>query len=171
MNNNKRNIRSEALNLLRFPLACVVVTIHLFNNYILVVQGVNYNLSDFPGFMSIALFARAFLHGVSVPVYFFIAGYVFFLGINLTMEKYWRKMQNRFKSLLIPYMLWNSLAILFFMIPYIPWLHSVFPNSDWNELHFTIKGILDSFWIYNPDSTFFASVESTIVPPINCNIQ
>ena len=94
-------LRSRSLDLLRYPLALVVLTVHL--------RGVHTHLMiDYAPWLW--RFIQAYLSGISVPVYFFIAGYVFFLNVNLTRETYLRKMRNRFHSLFIPYVAWNMLA-------------------------------------------------------------
>lgn len=144
-----RSLRSQALDLLRFPLAVVIVTIHVFTGFSTLIHGEVFDFTDYPIFMGIILFCKAFLSAQSVPIYFFIAGYVFFLGINLTMETYWRKLRNRFKSLFIPYLIWNSLTIISVLIPFLPSLHSIFPGCDYHELNFSLKNILSCFWMYD----------------------
>lgn len=167
MAENKK-LRSQALDMLRFPLAVVIVTIHVFAYYNVTMQGKAYNLTDFSGFMTLVMFAKSFLAGQSVPVYFFISGYVFFLGINLTMETYWRKMKNRFHSLLIPYVLWNTLAIVLVLITFLPALHGIFPNSDWSRVHITGSDIFSCYWIY--DACFQTSPSSGVLPPFPIDI-
>lgn len=144
-----RSLRSQALDLLRFPLAVVIVTIHVFTGFSTMIHGEVFNFTDYPIFMGIILFCKAFLASQSVPIYFFIAGYVFFLGINLTMETYWRKLRNRFKSLFIPYIIWNTLTIISALLPFLPCLHSFFPGCDYHNLDISLKNILSCFWTYN----------------------
>ena len=151
--NQTRSVRSQALDLLRFPLACVVVTIHVFAGCDFAIQGEEFDLSGYGVFMALTAFAKAFLAAQSVPVYFFIAGYVFFLGITLTKETYFRKMKNRFRSLFIPYVLWNVLGIVMVLFPFIPALHSIFPGCDWHDLNISFRTILSCFWNYAEPGT------------------
>lgn len=149
MNNEARSIRSQALDLLRFPLAIVVVTIHIFTGISTSMHGQEFDFSNYTFFMSVILFSKSFLAGYSVPIYFFIAGYVFFLGITLTKETYIRKMHNRFKSLFIPYIVWNTIALLLVLFPYLPALHSIFPGCDYHNLQITFRNIISCYWVYD----------------------
>lgn len=149
MNTETRSIRSQALDLLRFPLAIVVVTIHVFTGFSTTMHEQVYDFSGYTFFMNVILFSRSFLAGQSVPIYFFIAGYVFFLGVTLTKETYLRKMHNRFKSLFIPYIIWNSVALLLILFPFLPMLHSIFPGCNYHDLQITFRNIISSYWIYD----------------------
>ena len=73
------DLRSQSLDLLRFPLAVVVVTVHLFTLEGIKISGNSLDVTNSAFFLNITLFVRAFFSAISVPVYFFIAGYVFFL--------------------------------------------------------------------------------------------
>lgn len=146
MSDNRKDVRSQALDLLRFPLACVVVTIHVFVGASFVVQGVSYDFTEFWLSRELIVFAQSFLAGQSVPIYFFIAGYVFFLGINLDMSTYSRKMRNRFKSLFIPYISWNLLASLMALLPFLPVLSGFFPGLVGKSPDFHLANILNMFW-------------------------
>lgn len=92
---------SRSLDALRYPLALAVLLIHL--------RGVHHHLIEeyVPWF---GRFIWAFVSGVSVPAFFFIAGYLFFLNTELTREVYLHKMRRRLSSLLVPYVAWNMLA-------------------------------------------------------------
>lgn len=114
--NTDNHLRTQSLDLLRFPLAIVVLTIHAFGT-----DGIQINLSptsaeQYPIFTSITYFIEAFLAGKSVPIYYFISGFVFFLGVEMTYETYARKFKNRIKSLVIPYFVWNALALLMVLL-------------------------------------------------------
>ena len=79
-------IHSQALNLLRFPLAVVIVTVHVFGY-----QPNGYNATEFPLFNFVKSFVEAFLHWQSVPVYYFISGFVFFIGLSTWNKEKWIK--------------------------------------------------------------------------------
>ena len=96
----RADLRSRSLDFLRYPLAMAVLVVHLCNEHSEAMQYV-------------PLLRRAtssFIGGQSVPIYFFIAGYVFFLNTDLGKKEYRRKLRNRFHSLLVPYLSWNLLA-------------------------------------------------------------
>lgn len=111
------DLRSQSLDLLRFPLAVVILIIHTFNANGFTIQGVPVSLENMPILLEINLFIDGFLRGQSVPIYFFISGFVFFLGVGFTKEKYLQKLKNRVKTLLIPYLIWNIIAILRGLLP------------------------------------------------------
>lgn len=160
----RRDLHNQALNLLLFPLACMVVFIHVFSGSSLTAQC---NDSDFPFVRFMILFARSFFSGQCVPIYFFIAGFVFFQGMNLSMHSYDRKMNDRFKSLFIPYLAWNTLGMLLILIsnisifsgPYV--LSGVIP-----DIH--ISNIINMYWngaegiAYHIGDSVFCSVSQNM---------
>lgn len=97
---------------------------------------------------NLVVFARCFLSGQSMPIYFFIAGYVFFIGINFTMDVYERKMKNRFKSLLIPYVSWNVIAIAIKALPLLPFIGALAVGEE-KELVLRLPNFLEIFWNNN----------------------
>jgi fucose 4-O-acetylase-like acetyltransferase len=48
----------------------------------------------------------------AVPIFFLISGYYFFYGKAFTLEAYKQKIKKRVRTLLVPYILWNTLLIL-----------------------------------------------------------
>lgn len=138
-------IRKNTLDLLRFPLAIVVLSIHVFSSEGIMIQGIKYTYENYPVFQCLNYIIDAFLRGQSVPIYFFISGYVFFLNTNLTIEKYKMKLHNRFKSLFIPFVLWNVVALLtkFVFIFFFP---DYFPGLQKSTLNFSISAIINIFW-------------------------
>jgi len=51
---------------------------------------------------------------VAVPVFFTLSGYFFFRGMDvLTLDVYKKKLATRFRTLFIPYMIWNCMPVLF----------------------------------------------------------
>ena len=91
--------RDLSYDLLRFPLAIVILVEHIFST-----TGVptSQGISQVQLFPIVQDFINAFLRGHSVPIFFFISGYVFFLGRNLTPTSYWKKLKTRFFSLFLP---------------------------------------------------------------------
>lgn len=141
-----KSVISEALDILRFPLAIVVVLIHVFS-----VGPIMYGvpngaeLSLFNGF---SIFISAFLKGISVPIYFFISGYVFFREKVFSYDLYKHKIKNRLKTLLIPYIVWNSVAIILIALKSLP-IFSSFLSYEGTTCDFSIENIVSCFWKYN----------------------
>lgn len=74
---NRNDLRSQSLDLLRFPLAVVVLIVHVFTISDVAFGGQRLSVEDFPLFVHMRNFLDAFLRGQSVPIYYFISGYVF----------------------------------------------------------------------------------------------
>ena len=103
---------SKAINLLRFPLACLIVIKHYYTPDISadIFGGEVYNF--------IGVFVTNVFTAVPVPLFMMISGYLYFNKCNLSegfgREVYINKTRSRIKSLLIPYLIWNLLVFLFF---------------------------------------------------------
>lgn len=144
---NKRH--SQVLDLLRFPLAVVIVIVHVFmGQSVIFVQGTEYSFAGMTIFSFFMKFVDAFLRNQSVPIYFFISGYVFFLSVKESYPKdmYVMKLKNRLKTLLVPYILWNIIATLVCFSYYFPPLSSFFPNLNVSDIDTSWKAILNIFW-------------------------
>lgn len=125
---------------LRFPLTLLVVFIHVpFNSSSVLCN----NLHKFwiEGVCSIA-----------VPTFFFISGYLFFTK-DFSCETYRSKLKRRIKTLLIPYIAWNFLALLAVVIPH------------YNDYNYSALNILAAF--INTKYSFLNTVgESPIDYPL-----
>ena len=93
---------------LRFPLTVLVVLLHTP----LLLCDSNIYGNGFACHLKILLsegVCRA-----AVPTFFFISGYFFFKKMEFWNWKLWRdKLKSRFYTLLVPYLLWNIVALLF----------------------------------------------------------
>ena len=143
------NLRTQSLDLLRFPLAVIIVSVHVFNSETIIIQDKIYDVGCISLYKDFLLFIEGFLRGISVPVYFFISGYVFFFGINqFTRNVYVKKLRNRIFTLLIPFIIWNITDII------IGFCKSAFNDiSSFStygiEMNLTLRNILSCFWKYN----------------------
>ena len=160
---SKDKLRSQALDLLRFPLAVVVLTVHIFNTQHqgLSFSGQTVNFNDYPIFIELNHIIDAFLRSQSVPIYYFISGYVFFIGLQeWNKEKYKNKLKNRTKSLLIPYIIWNSFFIIQLILTiYTPLSKYLAQASEFNP---TFENFLSCFWMYDG---CLAGVSETMYAP------
>lgn len=148
MAEKKDLLRTQALDLLRFPLAVVVLSVHVFSAQGLSFGGENINFESFPVFIELNNIINAFLRSQSVPIYYFISGYVFFLGLQKwNNEKYKNKLKNRVNSLLIPYIIWNS----FFIIQLIFTIYSPFGKylAQTSEFNPSLQNFISCFWMYD----------------------
>jgi surface polysaccharide O-acyltransferase-like enzyme len=106
-------LQSATIDLLRFPLIFMVIFIHL--SY----TAVHLPDADFPLFSEQGILNLLYLSlsdgicRLAVPTFFIISGYLFFINVtDFTWEQYKYKIKRRFRSLVIPYFLWNLIAII-----------------------------------------------------------
>jgi surface polysaccharide O-acyltransferase-like enzyme len=138
-------LSSERLSLLRFPLIVGVVFIHA--------AGFQVNLNDGSsgslGLMFIPDFIQNMLsHGVariSVPLFFCMSGYLFFLNFNFSVVSYTKKIKSRVDTLLIPFVFWNLLVIIvIFLGQSIPQLSAYFSGTKQSVITYTTFDFLNN---------------------------
>ena len=78
---------------------------------------------------------------IAVPIFFFISGYYFFHGKELTLTLYKEKLIRRFHTLLIPYILWN--LVPFFNIIGGNLFSILFRGKSFEALHTYLSDIWD----------------------------
>ncbi len=108
-------IQSKTINWLRFPLIVLVVYIHNYGaayNFSPVIDWTN--ISSIDVYEIIRIYFSKVISHLAVPCFFFISGYLFFYNINdFSKKTYVSKLNKRVYTLLIPYLLWNIIAIIF----------------------------------------------------------
>lgn len=150
---------------MRFPLAVFVVTVHVFNNNKVIAGGHAFNPVDIGVYQDVMLFIEAFIRGVSVPVFFFISGYVFFYGIDdFTKNRYIKKLRNRITTLLIPYLIWNSMEIVVGLLKCFYGDNNGFATYK-TILNLTLENLLSCFWAYNRQ--LFVAISNTTTEATN----
>jgi len=103
---------SQRIELLRFVLIIGIVFIHIHTGDIqfsgtILMGNVYAMLTEY---LSEAL-AR-----VSVPLFFALSGYLYFLNFEASSENFIKKFKSRFRTLFIPFVIWNMLIFIFFAI-------------------------------------------------------
>lgn len=104
--NSSQNQLSTAITSLRLPLIFFVIMLHCYS--VVYLEGMH--PIYFSGIYPFALW----IGETGVPGFLFISGYLFFLS----KKTYVRKLQARFHSLFIPYILWNALLLTAYIIAY-----------------------------------------------------
>lgn len=108
---------SESINMLRFPLAILVVFVHGFGADIDVVELHAGGLTGLAVYNYIRLFFSVVIAGSAVPIFFIISGYLLFLKVEeYNKAVYVSKLRKRLHSLVIPYFSWILLFILWTLI-------------------------------------------------------
>lgn len=120
---------NSTIAFLRLPLTLLVVFIH-----------VPFNSSD----EFSVIFHKFWIEGIcsiAVPAFFFISGFLFFTK-EFSWKTYGSKLKRRIRTLLVPYLAWNLIALLVVMIPHfndydfsIQNVLAVFVNTKYSFLH------------------------------------
>ena len=88
-----------------------VVFIHTYN---LTVYRISEDSVGFARFVFYFESVAAALWTAAVPMFFMTSGFLMFR--NFTWEKLWSKYQTRFRTVLIPYLLWNTIYYLYYIV-------------------------------------------------------
>lgn len=97
---------SAAMSWLRFPLIFLIILLHCYS----VVKLDGPRNTYFKVIYPISLW----LGETGVPGFFFISGYLFFLS----KKTYVQKLNTRIHTLLVPYLLWNTILLSLYLIAY-----------------------------------------------------
>lgn len=91
-------------------MAVLVIWIHTYNIEI-------YGIRPDSLFNGVVYHFEEYLHRFEefcVPFFFMLSAYLFFVNYELTIETIKRKYVSRFKSLFIPYLIWNLVGFIYF---------------------------------------------------------
>lgn len=110
-------LQSTTIDILRFPLAIMVVFIHM-NPKVTNLLEIDYNLLSCHGIKNLIgiLFSHV-IASIAVPTFYIISGFLFFINFqkwNWADNK--SKIRKRVKSLVIPYFLWNFVPFILYII-------------------------------------------------------
>lgn len=109
----KRGGYSETITMLRFPLAVLVVFIHVYHPNIDVYKLHMMGFSGIAIYEYVSRFFSVVLGSSAVPIFFIISGYLLFLKVDsYSKDVYIGKVRKRWQTLAIPYFLWIVLYAL-----------------------------------------------------------
>lgn len=136
------NRQSVCIDILRFPLMVAVVFIHT--------DLLNFRFGNDPIPESIHIFPYIFnlisggICRVAVPLFFIVSGYLFFRNHSGIDINYKQKFKHRFYTLLLPYLLWNTLFLCLFALG-----QFLFPNLlSGNNLLISDYTVFNYFQVY-----------------------
>lgn len=117
MNNLKyyNDLQSKTISFLRFFLIIGVIFIHSRPD-IYVFESMRLDVSQVPLFYYTTKIFSNILSRFSVPLFFFISGFLFFYNVNFTKIIYLEKLRSRIKTIFIPYIIWVSFFLFYYMI-------------------------------------------------------
>ena len=138
---------SKTISYLRFPLTVGVVFIHFNlakNGFSM--HGIKYGLDNPDWYDHFIKFFSDVLPRIGVPLFFLISGFLFFYRKDFDGNVYKQKLRSRAKTLLVPFVLWNIIAILIKASHSLPFLASIFPNANKTEFIFTPIRLFNTFF-------------------------
>ena len=103
---------SKTISYLRFPLTVGVAFIHFDLSQGLDIKGLTYGLNNPDWYFFIINLISGTLATTGVPLFLVISGYLFFYRKDFSGDVYKQKLKSRAKTLLVPFILWNVIAIL-----------------------------------------------------------
>jgi fucose 4-O-acetylase-like acetyltransferase len=134
------NIQSAVISWLRLPLIVMIVYIHSYglppvDASLPVIQSGVYEITR--------TVVSNMLCQSAVPCFFFISGFLFFYKVGeFSKDVYVGKLRKRFTTLLIPYLVWNQIALFMWFFREV---RSGLSFADvWHN--YLEKGLLSGFW-------------------------
>jgi surface polysaccharide O-acyltransferase-like enzyme len=132
---------SERITILRFLLIVLVVFIHI-------VPAETSNAGIFISDLFSNTFARS-----AVPLFFCISGYLFFNNFSCSLNTFIKKWKNRFKTLVIPYIFWNSALLCAIVVAgKMPMLGHYFDGGKYSINPTSVFTLIDYYIGYNNPS-------------------
>lgn len=119
------SLQSRTIDALRFPCAVLVVLVHTFS--------VRPGSTGFPfaPFETLEIALSKGISTIAVPVFFLLSGYLFFSRLDpWDWRTYGDKIRKRVRTLLVPYLLWVSLAILWMVASNL--FRHYFSGGEWS---------------------------------------
>lgn len=116
-----KSIESNIISRIRWPLMTLVVLIHSEINEVTDYSDGLGGVISAPDVYTLYGFVRYYLCDVvgrvAVPLFFLISGFLFFRWTDeFSYDIYIKKIRSRFRTLLVPFFLWNLLYILAFFV-------------------------------------------------------
>ena len=141
---SKNDNLSSIITATRFPSAVLIVMLHTFIVDESIFGKIYVSSADYPWLKTVCHVLKADFGEAAVPLFFFISGFLFFYNTHFDLTVYQKKNKKRIHSLLIPYLIWNTVFFIFvhslqFIYPSLADNHKPFSELGW-------KGILDAYW-------------------------
>lgn len=106
--------QSEVIEWLRFILAALVVFMHA---PVIDIDNYSENINSGGVIPVLMILIKRGIGSVAVPTFFFISGYLFYLKLqDWDWDVFGKKIKKRIRTVLFPYVLWNVLTALFFIL-------------------------------------------------------
>lgn len=141
---------SKTISYLRFPLTVGVVFIHFTPS-----DGLTFRAEWF--FFIVNTISQVWAT-IGVPLFYIFSGFLFFYRKDFNCSIYKLKLKSRAKTLLIPFLLWNTIAIVWQLKFYLPVISSFYHPI---EIQVSIVRIINTFLCNIKNSGIFVGPPST----------
>jgi surface polysaccharide O-acyltransferase-like enzyme len=103
---------SQRIELLRFVLIIGIVFIHIHTG------DIQFSSTILMGnvYAILVEYLSEGLARVSVPLFFALSGYLYFFNFKASFDNFIKKFKSRFRTLFMPFIIWNMLIFIFFAI-------------------------------------------------------
>lgn len=154
--------------MLRWPLAMCIMAVHWFSyTGVTVTLGFDPETAHLPVWSAFTSFVKVFLSDNGVASFFFISGFLFFIGAEFSVTRYKTKLRKRVHTLLVPYILWNLLTVIYIAAHYLPIFAEVFPRMHaegftmtWGEF---FKGMIITTPPHNANLWFIRELMTFVI--------
>lgn len=107
----------DTFDVLRFPLIVMVLFIHNAIPPEILSGELDIFNETFSVYSSVSCLFSKMIGATAVPLFYFISGYLFFYRVDsFNLYTYKTKLKRRVRTLIIPYLFWNLLFIVFYLI-------------------------------------------------------
>ncbi len=135
---------SKTITASRFPLIFLIVLLHtivLGQSY---PKGVEIPVGKFTLLDVVQFVSQREIGDLGVPAFFLVSGFLFFCGKEMSVEVWKEKLKKRVISLLVPYLIWNTLFLIYYLV-----LSKVLTIGDWGLSEYTPIQYLDLYLGFN----------------------
>lgn len=139
-NDNQTSTQSDIINWLRFPLIIMVVYSHSCGNSdsnLMVLQAGLYEI--------VRVVWGVMIAPTAVPAFFFISGFLMFYRLNeYNRAIYVSKMKKRLNRLLVPFLIWNIIALVIWL------LREINAGASFGDTlsSYYERGLLSCLWVF-----------------------
>ena len=132
----------KKITIINFLCIVIVIFIHTYNIDVYNLEGKEFNLEA-----SIYWLERYFkvLTAIGTPFFFIISGYLFFRTFSFSRECITSKYLSRLKTIVIPYLIWNTIYYLYFVL--LTNVPSIASHMNSEKIEFSLRVWLEWMWL------------------------
>lgn len=159
------DLLSKTIDFLRFPLTILVVYLHFnFSRQGITIHSITYGMDNPEWYYWIFDFISDTIARISVPLFFFFSGFLFYYRKEFNFSVYKQKVKTRIRTLFVPYILWNTIAILFAAALLLPIFWSIAPKNSQIEIHFSLQRLFHTFFTDFYNEGIFVKPSEPVLP-------